>query len=255
MDFGWRGRTAIVCAASRGLGRACAMALAAEGVAVTITARTQSDLAATAAQIGHATGVDVQIAVGDITTPQGREAALTLCPAPDILINNAGGPPPGDIQSFTEEMWHAALNANMLSPIAMIKAVIEPMKARGFGRIVNITSGSVKSPIAALGLSNGARTGLTGYIAGLSRDVARHGVVINNLLPGPFNTDRLKALAKAAGRSLDEEIAVRSKLVPAGRVGEPEEFGAACAFLCSVQGGFIVGQNILLDGGLFNSTF
>jgi 3-oxoacyl-[acyl-carrier protein] reductase len=169
MDFGLRGRTAIVCAASRGLGRACAMALAAEGVAVTITARTQSDLAATAAQIGHATGVDVQIAVGDITTPQGREAALTLCPAPDILINNAGGPPPGDIQSFTEEMWHAALNANMLSPIAMIKAVIEPMKARGFGRIVNITSGSVKSPIAALGLSNGARTGLTGYIAGPGR--------------------------------------------------------------------------------------
>jgi 3-oxoacyl-[acyl-carrier protein] reductase len=254
MNFGLAGKTAIVCAASRGLGRASALALAAEGVEVTITGRTEADLVTTAAAITQQTGAKVHIAVGDITTPEGRAAALAACPEPDILVNNAGGPPPGDFRTFTDQTWHDALNANMLSPIAMIKAVIDPMIARKFGRIVNITSGSVKSPIAALGLSNGARTGLTGFVAGLSRDVAKHNVIINNLLPGPFNTDRLKALAKSAGRSLEDEIAHRSGVIPARRVGEPEEFGAACAFLCAAQAGFIVGQNILLDGGLFNST-
>jgi 3-oxoacyl-[acyl-carrier protein] reductase len=230
------------------------MALASEGVEVTITGRTEADLAATAAEIARETGATVHMAVGDITTPEGRAAALAMCAEPDILVNNAGGPPPGDFRDFTDEMWHAALNANMLSPIAMIKAVIDPMIARKFGRIVNITSGSVKSPIPVLGLSNGARTGLTGFIAGLSRDVAKHNVIINNLLPGPFNTDRLKALAKSAGRSLEDEISVRSAAIPVRRVGEPEEFGATCAFLCSVHAGFMVGQNLLLDGGLFNST-
>ncbi len=254
MKLGLEGKTAIVCAASRGLGRACAMALASEGVEVTITGRTEADLAATAAEIARETGATVHMAVGDITTPEGRAAALAMCAEPDILVNNAGGPPPGDFRDFTDEMWHAALNANMLSPIAMIKAVIDPMIARKFGRIVNITSGSVKSPIPVLGLSNGARTGLTGFIAGLSRDVAKHNVIINNLLPGPFNTDRLKALAKSAGRSLEDEISVRSAAIPVRRVGEPEEFGATCAFLCSVHAGFMVGQNLLLDGGLFNST-
>jgi len=254
MKLGLTGKTAIVCAASRGLGRACAMALAAEGVEVTITGRTEADLAATADEIARETGAIVHYAVGDITTVEGRAAALAVCAEPDILVNNAGGPPPGDFRDFTDEMWHAALNANMLSPIAMIKAVIDPMIARKFGRIVNITSGSVKSPIPVLGLSNGARTGLTGFIAGLSRDVAKHNVIINNLLPGPFNTDRLKALAKSAGRSLEDEISVRSAAIPARRVGEPEEFGATCAFLCSSHAGFMVGQNVLLDGGLFNST-
>jgi 3-oxoacyl-[acyl-carrier protein] reductase len=254
MNLGLAGKRAIVCAASRGLGRACAMALASEGVEVTITGRTEADLETTAKDITRETGAKIHIAVGDITTQAGRAAALVACADPDILINNAGGPPPGDFRSFTDDMWHDALNANMLSPIAMIKAVIDPMIARKFGRIINITSGSVKSPIAALGLSNGARTGLTGFIAGLSRDAAKHNVIINNLLPGPFNTDRLKSLAKAAGRTLEDEIAHRSTLIPARRVGEPDEFGAACAFLCSAQAGFIVGQNILLDGGLFNST-
>lgn len=254
MDLGLKGRRAIVCAASRGLGRACALALAEAGVAVVITGRDATTLEATGAEIQAATGMEVLLAVGDITTPEGRAAALAKCPAPDILVNNAGGPPTGDFRDFTDEMWHAALNANMLSSIAMIRAVIDPMIARKFGRIVNITSAAVKSPIAALGLSNGARAGLTGFAAGLARNVARHNVTINNLLPGPFNTDRMAGLAKTAGRSVAEEILLRSKLNPAGRVGEPAEFGAACAFLCSAQAGFIVGQNLLLDGGAFNST-
>ncbi len=258
MDLGIHGRKAIVCAASKGLGFACAMALAREGVSLVITGRNAEALEAAAAKIRSETGVSVRAAAGDITSPEGRATALDLCPAPDILINNAGGPPPGDFREFTDAMWHDALNANMLSPIAMIKAVIDPMIAQNFGRIVNITSGSVKSPIANIGLSNGARTGLTGFVAGLARQVARHNVTINNLLPGPFNTDRLRVTvakaAEAAGRTADEMIAARAKENPAGRVGEPEEFGAACAFLCSNRSGYIVGQNLLLDGGGFNST-
>ena len=255
MDLGLAGRSAIVCAASKGLGKACALALAQASVRVVITGRDAASLAAAADELRAASGAEILTAAGDITTPEGRAAALALCPAPDILVNNAGGPPAGDFRDFTDEMWQAAVNGNMLSPIAMIRAVIDPMIARKFGRIVNITSGAVKSPIPALGLSNAARTGLTGFVAGLSRQVAAHNVTINNLLPGSFNTDRLTGLAKGGGRSLEEEIAARAKIIPAGRVGEAAEFGAACAFLCSAQAGFIVGQNLLIDGGAFNSTF
>ena len=258
MDLGLKSRTALVCAASAGLGRACALALAQEGVSVTITGRNVDKLEATAAELRELTGAEILTAAGDITTEEGRTAALSVCPAPDILVNNAGGPPPGDFRQFSEADWLAALNANLLTPIALIKATVDGMITRKFGRIVNITSGSVKSPIGNLPLSNTARTGLTGFVAGLSRQVARHNVTINNLLPGPFDTDRLRktaeGAAKASGRSAEEVIAERAAASPAGRVGEPDEFGAACAFLCSAQAGFIVGQNILLDGGAFNST-
>lgn len=258
MDTGLKGRTALVCAASKGLGRACAMALAREGVAVTITARGAEALEEAAAAIRAETGMQVTTVAGDITTEAGRAAALAACPAPDILVNNAGGPPPGDFRGWSREDWIAALDANMLTPIALMRAVVDGMCERRFGRIVNITSASVKSPIPTLGLSNGARAGLTGFVGGLARQVARHNVTINNLLPGPFLTDRLRtttaALAAKSGRSVDDEIAERGKLSPAGRVGDPEEFGAACAFLCAAGSGFIVGQNLLLDGGAFNST-
>ena len=258
MDLGLRGKTAIVCAASKGLGRASAMALAREGVALVINARGKDALAATADDIRAATGVDVQAIAADITTASGRAAVLEAAPAPDSLINNAGGPPAGNFATLTPEQWRAALEANMLTPIALIQAVIAGMRARRFGRIVNITSASVKSPIPTLGLSNGARAGLTGFVAGVAREVARDNVTINNLLPGPFLTDRLRdnmrAAAASAKRSVDEEIALRAKANPTGRVGDPAEFGAACAFLCSVQAGFIVGQNLLIDGGAFNAT-
>ncbi len=258
MDMGISGKRALVCAASKGLGRACAMALAREGVAVTITARTAATLEATAAEIRAATGVVVTVVAGDITTEAGRAAALAACPEPDILVNNAGGPPSGDFRDWEREDWIRALDANMLTPIALIKATVDGMIGRRFGRIVNITSGSVKSPIPTLGMSNGARAGLTGFVGGLARQVARHNVTINNLLPGPFLTDRLRgnaaAAAKAAGRSVDEMLAERAKASPAGRNGDPAEFGDACAFLCAASSGFIVGQNLLLDGGLFNST-
>ena len=258
MDMGLHGRTALVCAASKGLGRACAMALAREGVAVTITARSAGPLEETAAAIREATGAPGPAAAGDIPPAAGRAAALAACPAPDILVNNAGGPPPGDFRNWERDDWIKALDANMLTPIFLIRAVVDGMIERGFGRIVNITSGSVKSPIATLGMSNGARAGLTGFVAGLSRQVARHNVTINNLLPGPFLTDRLRtttqALAEKSGRTVEAEIAERAKLSPANRVGDPAEFGDACVFLCAAQSGFIVGQNLLLDGGAFNAT-
>jgi 3-oxoacyl-[acyl-carrier protein] reductase len=213
MDTGLRGKSALVCAASKGLGRACAMALAQEGVNVTITARGAEALEATAA---------------------------------------------GDFRDWGREDWIKAVDANMLTPIFLIKAVVDGMIARKFGRIVNITSASVKSPIAHLGMSNGARAGLTGFVGGLARQVARHNVTINGLLPGPFNTERLKVTlrpaAAASGRPVEDLVKERAKDSPSGRVGEPEEFGAACAFLCSAQAGYIVGQNLVLDGGLFNST-
>ena len=258
MDTGLRGKSALVCAASKGLGRACAMALAMEGVNVTITARGAETLEATAAEIRAATGVTVTTVAGDITTEAGRTAALAACPAPDILVNNAGGPPPGDFRNWERDDWIAAIDANMLTPIFLIRAVVDGMAARGFGRIVNITSASVKSPIPTLGMSNGARAGLTGFVAGLARQVARHNVTINGLLPGPFRTDRLRSNARAAaaeaGQEVDALLAERAKSSPAGRVGDPAEFGAACVFLCSAQAGFIVGQNLLLDGGAFNAT-
>ncbi len=258
MDTGLDGRTALVCAASKGLGRACAVALAREGVSVTITARGAEALEATAADIRSQTGASVTIVAGDITTADGRSAALAACPSPDILVTNAGGPPPGDFRDWEREDWIRALDGNMLTPIALIKATVDGMIARRFGRIVNITSASVKSPIPILGMSNGARSGLTGFVAGLARQVARHNVTINNLLPGPFLTDRLRittaAAAAKAGRSVEAEIAVRAAASPAGRVGDPMEFGDACVFLCAASSGFIVGQNLLLDGGAFNAT-
>ncbi len=257
MDTGLTGRTALVCAASKGLGRACAMALAREGVAVTITARGAEALERTAQEIREQTGADVTTVAGDITTEEGRAAALAACPNPDILVNNAGGPPPGDFRDWDRADWIKALDANMLTPIALIKATVDGMIGRKFGRIVNITSGSVKSPIPTLGMSNGARAGLTGFVAGLARQVARHNVTINSLLPGPFLTDRLRSnsatAAAKAGRSVEEEIAARAATSPAGRVGDPAEFGDACVFLCAASSGFIVGQNLLLDGGAFNS--
>ena len=258
MDLGIRGKKAIVCAASKGLGKACAMSLAREGVELVITARTLESLEATAAEIRAATGAKVTAVAGDITTEAGRAAALAACPEPDILVNNAGGPPRGDFRDWDRDAWIKALDGNMLTPIFLIKAVVDGMIARKFGRIVNITSGSVKAPIGELGMSNGARAGLTGFIGGLSRQVAKHNVTINGLLPGPFLTDRLRGgfeeAAKRTNRPIDEIIAERSANTPAGRVGDPAEFGEACAVLCAASSGFIVGQNLLLDGGGFNST-
>ena len=260
MDLGIKGRRAIVCASSKGLGRACAMALANEGVHVTLTARGAEALAKTADEIRKANpGVTVTEIVGDITTPQGREAALKACPDPDILINNAGGPPPGDFRNWTRDDWIKAIDANMLTPIELIKATIDGMIGRKFGRIINITSSSVKSPIEYLGLSNGARSGLTGFVAGLARKVARHGVTINNLLPGSFDTERLRSnmvsRAKAAGKPLEEFVRAAKDANPSGRFGTPGELGAVCAFLCSVHAGYIAGQNILIDGAAYPGTF
>jgi 3-oxoacyl-[acyl-carrier protein] reductase len=258
MDYGIRGKRAIVCAASKGLGKGCAMALAREGVDLVITARTAAVLEQTAREIRDAFGVKVTAVPGDITTEAGRAAALAACPDPDILVNNAGGPPPGDFREWDRDAWIKALDANMLTPIALIKATVDGMIARKFGRIVNITSASVRSPIPTLGLSNGARAGLTGFVAGVARQVAKHNVTINALLPGPFDTDRLRGnfvhQAQAAGKPVEAMMEERKRGVPAGRFGTAEEFGAACAFLCSTSAGFIVGQNLLLDGGLFNTT-
>lgn len=258
MDLGLSGKTAIICASSKGLGRACAFALASEGVQVVINGRTKETLDATAKEIETTTGAVVISVVADVTTLEGRKRLLEACPNPDILVNNAGGPPPGNFRDWNRDDWIAALDANMLAPILLIKDVVDGMIDRKFGRIVNITSAAVKSPIAILGLSNGARTGLTGFVAGTSREVAVHGVTINNLLPGPFNTDRLNSnletTAKAAGRSLEEEKIIRMASNPTGRFGNPSEFGAACAFLCSDKAGFITGQNLLMDGGAFPGT-
>ncbi len=258
MDMGIRGKSAIVCAASKGLGRACAYSLAREGVDLVIVARTRETLEATADDLRKRTGVNVTAVAADIATAEGRSLALAACPQPDILINNAGGPPPGDFRNWTRDNWIAALDANMLTPIELIKATVDGMMARKFGRIVNITSSAVKAPIDILGLSNGARAGLTGFVAGIARKTVRSNVTINNLLPGPFDTDRLRATiaagAKASGKSVDEVAAERRVANPAGRFGDPAEFGDACAYLCSAQAGFITGQNSLLDGGAFPGT-
>ncbi|EIP90451.1 oxidoreductase, short chain dehydrogenase/reductase family protein [Burkholderia humptydooensis MSMB43] len=259
MDLGIAGRTALVCAASKGLGRGCAQALAAEGARLVIVARTRETLEAAAADIRAKTGADVTAVACDITTPDGRAAALAACPQPDILVTNAGGPPPGDFRDFSHDDWIRALEANMLTPIELIRATVDGMIARRFGRIVNITSSAVKAPIDVLALSNGARSGLTGFVAGLARKVAEHGVTINNLLPGLFDTDRiattLAAAANAQGATVDELRARRAREIPAKRLGTPDEFGAACAFLCSVHAGYITGQNWLLDGGAYPGTF
>jgi 3-oxoacyl-[acyl-carrier protein] reductase len=259
MDLGITGKHALVCAASKGLGKGCALALAQEGVHVTIVARTHETLEATAQEIRQKTGVTVRAVATDITTAAGRRAALDACADPDILVNNAGGPPPGDFRDWTRDDWFKALDANMLTPIELIKATVDGMMARGFGRIVNITSSAVKAPIDILGLSNGARSGLTGFVAGLARKTVAKGVTINNLLPGPFETDRLRAnfaaVSQKSGKTVEEVRAARMQENPAGRFGTAEEFGAACAFLCSVHAGYITGQNFLLDGGAYPGTF
>jgi 3-oxoacyl-[acyl-carrier protein] reductase len=262
MDLGLKGKWALVCAASKGLGKGCAMALAGEGANVVITARGAEALEATRAQLRALPGAgEVRAVAGDIATPEGRAAALAACPQVDILINNAGGPPTGDFRDWDREAWIKALDANMLAPIELIKATVDAMAARGFGRVVNITSGAVKAPIDVLGLSNGARTGLTGFVAGLARQpkLASRNVTINNLLPGVFDTDRiaatLKGMAAKSGKTVEELKEARKATVPAGRYGTLEEFGQICAFICSAQAGYLTGQNILLDGGAYPGTF
>lgn len=249
MDLGIAGRRALVCAASKGLGRACAFSLAENGVDVVIVARRRAGLEETAREIRRATGMRVECVAADITTAEGRTAALAVCESPDILVTNAGGPPPGDFRAWSRADWMAALDANMLTPIELMKATVDGMMARRFGRVVNITSSAVKAPIEVLGLSNGARSGLTGFVAGLARKTVRFNVTINNLLPGPFETDRLRSMVPAG------EWEARRAANPAGRFGQPEEFGEACAFLCSAQAGFITGQNLLIDGGAFPGVF
>ncbi|WP_088279610.1 SDR family oxidoreductase [Ideonella sp. A 288] len=262
MDMGIAGRWALVCAASKGLGKGCAAALAREGVHLVITARGAEALQATAAELRTmAPGIEVRTVVGDITTPEGRAEALAACPQVDILVNNAGGPPPGDFRQWDRDTWIKALDANMLTPIELIKATVDAMAARGFGRIVNITSGAVKAPIDILGLSNGARTGLTGFVAGLSRQpqLAGRNVTINNLLPGAFDTDRLQTTFKGAsaktGVPVDELATKRRQTIPAQRFGQSDEFGALCAFVCSQHAGYLTGQNLLIDGGAYGGTF
>ncbi|MDI3334998.1 SDR family oxidoreductase [Defluviimonas aestuarii] len=259
MDLGIRGKRALVCASSKGLGRGCAEALAAAGVDLVLNARGAEALAETAAAIRATHGVTVMEVAADITSESGRAEVLAAADGVDILVTNAGGPPPGLWSDWDREDFIRALDANMLTPIALMKAILPGMIGRGWGRVVNITSQSVKAPIAQLGLSNAARTGLTGYVAGTARQVAPHGVTINNLLPGIHATDRADALdgglAKSQGITIDEARANRAATIPARRYGTAEEFGAMCAFLCSQHAGFIVGQNILLDGGAINTTF
>ncbi|MCL4747080.1 MAG: SDR family oxidoreductase [Burkholderiaceae bacterium] len=259
MDFGIKGKWALVCGASKGLGYGCARALAGEGVNLVINARTEATLNAAAERIVAETGVQVIAVAVDITTQEGRAKALAEAPKLDILVNNAGGPPPGDFRNFTRDDWIKAIDANMLTPIELIKATVDAMIERKFGRVVNITSSAVKSPIEVLGLSNGARSGLTGFVAGLARKTVAHNVTINNLLPGIFNTDRLvgtiAAVAKSQGVSVEEATKRRLAAVPAGRLGDPTEFGQACAYLCSAQAAYVTGQNFLIDGGAYPGTF
>jgi 3-oxoacyl-[acyl-carrier protein] reductase len=258
MDYGITGKRALVCAASKGLGRGCAEALAAEGVNLVINARGTEALEAAAAEIRTAHGVEVRTVAADITTQEGQAQVIEAAQDVDILVTNAGGPPPGLWTDWDRDDFIAALDANMLTPIALMKALLPGMMERGWGRVVNITSQSVKSPIPVLGLSNSARAGLTGYVAGTSRQVAPHGVTINNLLPGIHATDRADSLDRGVseqqGISMDQARAQRQATIPARRYGTAEEFGAMCAFLCSDKAGFIVGQNILLDGGAVNAT-
>ena len=274
MDLGIAGRWALVCGASKGLGYGCASALVAEGVNLLINARNAAPLEQAAMQLRAAgaqwAGVTGQnepkiVAIAcDITTAQGREAVWAAAGGPgrdfDIVLTNAGGPPTGDFRAFTADDWQSAVNANMLTPIELIKAVLDGMAARGYGRILNITSSAVKAPIDILALSNGARSGLTGFVAGLARsEIAAHGVTVNNLLPGKFDTDRLNATLVAAaqktGKPVQDIRRSQAAQIPARRFGTPAEFGALCAFLCSPQAGYINGQNLLLDGGLYPGTF
>jgi 3-oxoacyl-[acyl-carrier protein] reductase len=258
MDLGIAGRKAIVCASSRGLGKACVRALAEAGCEVVMNGRNAGTLEAAAAEIAKATGAKIITVAADVSTPEGQKALLAACPAPDILINNNAGPPLRDFRELTRQQIIDGVIANMAVAIELIQKAVDPMMRRRFGRIVNITSAAVKAPIDVLGLSNGARTGLTGFVAGLSRKTVRDNVTINALLPGPFATDRLFTVsanqAKAAGITADEIMKKRASENPAGRFGDPEEFGLACAFLCGARAGYITGQNILLDGGAFPGT-
>jgi 3-oxoacyl-[acyl-carrier protein] reductase len=259
MNLGIAGRKAIVCASSRGLGKACAQALAEAGCEVVINGRDAKKLEAAAAELSAVAGVKVIPVAADVATPQGQAALLAACPEPDILVNNNGGPPPRDFRALTRAQMIDGVIANMVVAIELVQKVIGPMSEKKFGRIVNITSGSVKMPLAGLDLSSGARAGLTAFLAGVARTVADKNVTINNILPGAFDTDRLQGILKKTaeqqGTSVDEAAAARAATIPARRFGRPEEFGAACAFLCSAQAGYITGQNLLIDGGTFNGAF
>ena len=259
MDLGIAGRKAIVCASSRGLGKACARALAEAGCEVVINGRDGKTLESTAAEIAQATGAKVIAVVADVATPDGQKALLAACPEPDILVNNNAGPPLRDFRTLSRQQMLDGVTANMIVGIELIQKVIDPMIARKFGRIVNITSGAVKAPLAGLDLSSGARAGLTAFLAGVARTVADKNVTINNILPGAFDTDRLRGtlskMAEQKGKSIAQVAADRIAGIPARRFGEPAEFGAACAFLCSAQAGYITGQNLLIDGGTFPAAF
>ncbi len=259
MNLGIAGKNALVCGASKGLGKACALALAQEGVNVTIVARTPDVLERAGAEIAQATGVKVTTVAGDITTSAGRGAAVAACPEPDILINNADGPLPGDFREWTRDDWIAALDAMMLGPIEMMRLTVDGMMARGFGRIINIVSRSVKIPQIELGLSNGARSGLVGFAGGLARQTVERNVTINNILPGIFDSDaqrrHIEGMLVPGGKTFDDIWQARAAANPARRYGRPAELGAYCAFLCSEHAGFVTGQNLLIDGGSYPGTF
>jgi len=259
MNLGIAGRKAIVCASSRGLGKACARALAEAGCEVVINGRGGIKLAAAAAEIASMAGSKVIPVAADVATPEGQKALLAACPHPDILINNNAGPPMRDFRELTRQQMIDGVIANMIVAIELIQKVIDPMREKKFGRIVNITSGSVKMPLAGLDLSSGARAGLTAFLAGVARTVAGDNVTINNLLPGAFDTDRLqgvlKRTAEQQGKPVPEVATARTKTIPAGRFGNADEFGQTCAFLCSAHAGYITGQNVLIDGGTFNGAF
>lgn len=262
MDLGISGRWAVVCAASKGLGKGCAKALAMEGVNLVINARGERALEEAAQEFRAGNpDIEVRVVAGDIGTEAVRSAVLSACPRVDILVNNNGGPPPGDFRDWSREDWLKAVDANMVTPIELIKATVDIMADNGFGRVVNITSGAVKAPIDILGLSNGARSGLTGFIAGLARQpsLAANNVTINNLLPGAFDTERLRnnlnTTAQKTNQNVDQLREQRVQGIPARRFGSADEFGAFCAFLCSEQAGYLTGQNLLLDGGSYPGTF
>jgi 3-oxoacyl-[acyl-carrier protein] reductase len=259
MDLGIAGRKAIVCASSRGLGKACARALAEAGCDVVVNGRDKKKLEATATELSGLTGAKVTAVAADVATPEGQKALLAACPAPDILVNNNAGPPMRDFRELTRQQMVDGAIANMIVAIELIQKVIDSMSQHRFGRIVNITSGSVKMPLAGLDLSSGARAGLTAFLAGVARTVADKNVTINNILPGAFDTDRLRGVlsktAEQKGKSVTQVAADRINTIPARRFGDPAEFGATCAFLCSAQAGYITGQNLLIDGGTFNGAF
>lgn len=259
MDLGIAGRRAIVCASSRGLGKACARALADAGCEVVVNGRDAKTVNATAGEIASLTGAKIIAVVADVATPEGQRALFAACPQPDILVNNNAGPPLRDFRELTRQQMLDGVTANMIVAIELIQKAIEPMLSRRFGRIVNITSGSVKAPIAGLDLSSGARAGLTAFVAGVARTVADKNVTINSILPGAFDTDRLRGTlskhAESKGKSIAQVAADRIATIPARRFGDPAEFGAACAFLCSAQSGYITGQNLLIDGGSFSGAF